>query len=247
MRYWAYWWPRPGCGRPRRGCCQTLSWSRRRWEPPWQARHRRSGGAPRVKPRLANTADMGSRAKARVQRAVGGARAAVPHTATLGGVPGEWTEADGAVSGGTPDTLVPARRRFVGCSPKTHWSHHRRLLRDGFRCLCARLPAGPPEHLFPAAPDDALAVHRALRAQHRGGRLVVAGESAGGNLTLACWWRSRDAGEALPDAVAMFSPSTDSDWRQRLAVAEQFARDASVPWSGAGRPVARLFGRRRPG
>ena len=38
---------------------------------------------------------------------------------------------------------------------------------------------------------------------------MVAGESAGGNLTLGLLVRLRDAGEALPDAAAMFSPSTD--------------------------------------
>ena len=41
------------------------------------------------------------------------------------------------------------------------------------------------------------------------GRLVVAGDSAGGNLSLALMLALRDAGQALPDAAALFSPATD--------------------------------------
>src|SRR5262249_39828933 len=51
------------------------------------------------------------------------------------------------------------------------------------------------------------------RAKHDadspGQRLVLAGESAGGNLALALLLTLRDAGERLPDAAALFSPATD--------------------------------------
>jgi cation diffusion facilitator CzcD-associated flavoprotein CzcO len=46
-------------------------------------------------------------------------------------------------------------------------------------------------------------------ADSPGQRLVLAGESAGGNLALALLLTLRDAGEALPDAAALFSPATD--------------------------------------
>jgi cation diffusion facilitator CzcD-associated flavoprotein CzcO len=52
-----------------------------------------------------------------------------------------------------------------------------------------------------------------LRAQHDADspneRLVLAGESAGGNLLLALMLVLRDAGERLPAAAALFSPATD--------------------------------------
>ena len=174
----------------------------------WQARIAAWVVRHRVKPRLANMADMA--AVRRVFNAPLAAPGGVRHTpATLGGMPGEWTEADGAVSGGTPDTLLYLHGGgFVGCSPKTHRPITAAFARRGFRVFAPDYRLAP-EHPFPAAPDDALAVYRALRAQHRGGRLVVAGESAGGNLTLGLLVRLRDAGEALPDAAAMFSPSTD--------------------------------------
>ena len=41
------------------------------------------------------------------------------------------------------------------------------------------------------------------------GRLVVAGDSAGGNLALGLMLALRDAGEALPDAAVLFSPAID--------------------------------------
>ena len=67
-----------------------------------------------------------------------------------------------------------------------------------------------PEHPFPAAGDDAIAVYRALLA---GGtdpnRIVIAGDSAGGGLTLATLLRLRDEGDPLPAGAIVFSPYTD--------------------------------------
>ena len=70
-----------------------------------------------------------------------------------------------------------------------------------------------PEHPFPAPLDDVVAAWRALRELHdtdsKAQRLVLAGESAGGNLALALLLTLRDAGERLPEAAALFSPATD--------------------------------------
>lgn len=67
-----------------------------------------------------------------------------------------------------------------------------------------------PEHPFPAALDDAIAAWRWLR-QHRvaPSRIVIAGDSAGGGLTLATALRLRDLGEPMPAALVTFSPWTD--------------------------------------
>ncbi len=67
-----------------------------------------------------------------------------------------------------------------------------------------------PEHPFPAAVDDALEAYRHVLAHgHPPDRVVIAGESAGGGLTLALLLRLRDLGEAMPAAAAVISPWVD--------------------------------------
>jgi len=68
-----------------------------------------------------------------------------------------------------------------------------------------------PEHPFPAAVDDVLAAWRWLRTgQGLGARsIAVAGDSAGGGLAVALLVATRDAGEALPPAAVLMSPTVD--------------------------------------
>lgn len=67
-----------------------------------------------------------------------------------------------------------------------------------------------PENPFPAAIDDAVSVYRALREQFGGTiPIVIAGDSAGGNLAIATTLKLRELGEKLPDAVIVFSPWLD--------------------------------------
>ena len=68
-----------------------------------------------------------------------------------------------------------------------------------------------PEHPFPAAIDDVLAAWRWLRTdQDLSARSIgVAGDSAGGGLTVALLVALRDAGEALPAAAVLMSPTVD--------------------------------------
>ena len=69
-----------------------------------------------------------------------------------------------------------------------------------------------PEHPFPAAIEDSVAVYRALRAEQRGeGRMLMAGDSAGGNLAIATALRLRDLGEPLPAGIIAFSPWLDME------------------------------------
>ena len=67
-----------------------------------------------------------------------------------------------------------------------------------------------PDHPFPAALDDCVTAYRWLLdqgvpAQH----IVVAGDSAGGNLTITMLMKLRDSGSSLPAAAACLSPVTD--------------------------------------
>jgi monoterpene epsilon-lactone hydrolase len=67
-----------------------------------------------------------------------------------------------------------------------------------------------PEHPFPAAVEDGLAAYRDLL--DRGtppGRIVLVGDSAGGNLVLATLLAARDAGLPMPAAAVLLSPGTD--------------------------------------
>jgi acetyl esterase/lipase len=67
-----------------------------------------------------------------------------------------------------------------------------------------------PEHPYPAAVEDATAVFRALTEfTTPASRIVIAGDSAGGGLTLATLLALRDARHALPRAAAVVSPWTD--------------------------------------
>ena len=68
-----------------------------------------------------------------------------------------------------------------------------------------------PEHHFPAAIDDVIAAYRWLRADQRlpASSIAVAGDSAGGGFAVALLVALRDAGEELPAAAVLMSPTVD--------------------------------------
>jgi len=66
-----------------------------------------------------------------------------------------------------------------------------------------------PEHPFPAALDDAVAVLAALAEIHGAGNLIVSGDSAGGGLAVAAAMKMRDDGQALPGKLVLLSPWLD--------------------------------------
>lgn len=79
-----------------------------------------------------------------------------------------------------------------------------------------------PEHPFPAALDDSLAVYRWLLGHgYEGGDIAVMGDSAGGGLAVALALAVRNAKLSPPAAIAALSPLTDlsptSDTRTTLA------------------------------
>ncbi|MEM9468228.1 MAG: alpha/beta hydrolase [Actinomycetota bacterium] len=76
------------------------------------------------------------------------------------------------------------------------------------RVVAVRYPLAP-EHPYPAALDAAEAVYRSLLDELGDAPLVVAGESAGGNLALALTQRARAAELRLPTALALLSPWSD--------------------------------------
>lgn len=68
-----------------------------------------------------------------------------------------------------------------------------------------------PEHRFPAAIDDAVAIYRALLEDgYAPEDIVVGGDSAGGGLTVAMMLALRHAGLPLPAANVLLSPFLDA-------------------------------------
>ena len=123
--------------------------------------------------------------------------------AQVGGVAGEWVE--GAERRAT--MLYLHGGGYIACSPQTHRAITGTFARSGFRVFAPDYRLAP-EHVFPAAIEDACAAFRGLRAITQEA-LVVAGDSAGGGLSLALMIALRDAGEQLPAAAALFSPWTE--------------------------------------
>lgn len=67
-----------------------------------------------------------------------------------------------------------------------------------------------PEHPYPAAIEDALKVWDYLMYQGYGARdIIIAGDSAGGNLALTLTLALKEQGRLLPRGLLLFSPWTD--------------------------------------
>lgn len=67
-----------------------------------------------------------------------------------------------------------------------------------------------PEHPFPAAVDDTVAAYRGLLDQgFSPSEIAIAGDSAGGGLTIAALVAARDAGLPMPAATFAISPWVD--------------------------------------
>jgi len=124
------------------------------------------------------------------------------------GVPAEWTVADGA----RDDVAIVYFHGggYAMGSLNSHRGHCARLSRAArARVLSVDYRLGP-EHPHPAAVEDALAAVRYVRTNgFAPRRTAIAGDSAGGGLTLAALVALRDAGEPTPAAGLCISPWTD--------------------------------------
>ncbi len=124
------------------------------------------------------------------------------------GVAAEWTATPGADparvilylhGGGYVSGSLASHRHMVAQAGR---ESRARTLALGYRLA--------PEHPFPAALDDALAGYRYLLAQGIEPRHVaIAGDSAGGGLTIATLVSLRDSGEKLPACAWCISPWVD--------------------------------------
>lgn len=124
------------------------------------------------------------------------------------GVPAEWTSVPGADAGRV--VLYVHGGGYVIGSLASHRELVARIARaSGARALSLGYRLAP-EHPFPAAVDDALAGYRYLLAQGiRPEGVVIAGDSAGGGLTMATLLAIKQAGEPMPAAGVCLSPWVD--------------------------------------
>jgi acetyl esterase/lipase len=67
----------------------------------------------------------------------------------------------------------------------------------------------PPDHPFPAAPNDLLEVYKALIENADPRRIVIAGSSAGGNIAAATILMIRDQGLPMPAGAILMTPEVD--------------------------------------
>jgi acetyl esterase/lipase len=121
----------------------------------------------------------------------------------IGGVAGEWAEGAAPAKAAM---LYLHGGGYMACSPQTHRAITGSFAKRGLKVFTPDYRLAP-EHPFPAAVDDALAVYRAM--VDGGDGLVVAGDSAGGGLALALLLAAKAAGLPMPAAAMVFSPWTD--------------------------------------
>jgi len=125
-----------------------------------------------------------------------------------GGVPAEWITTPGAVAERVICYLHGGG--YVLGSINTHRELASRLSRAASARVLILDYRLAPENLFPAAVDDSRAAYRwLLSVGVDPARLVIAGESAGGGLTVATLVALRYAGEPLPAAGICLSPWVD--------------------------------------
>jgi acetyl esterase/lipase len=129
-------------------------------------------------------------------------------TAELGGRPAEWLTPEGV--GRDAALLYLHGGGYCGGSLD---SHRDLAARIGIASGCAAVTLGyrlGPEDPYPAAVDDAIAAYRQLVADGiPPERLVVAGDSAGGGLTMALLLALRADRVPLPAAAVCLSPWVD--------------------------------------
>lgn len=99
---------------------------------------------------------------------------------------------------------------FFAHLPKTYKRFARRIAEACDATVYLPAYRLAPEHRYPAATDDCMAVYRALLDDGCDPkRLCVMGDSAGGNLALVTLMRARDGELPLPACAIVLSPGAD--------------------------------------
>lgn len=132
--------------------------------------------------------------------------------ATIDGVPVEWVRAPRAIerrSDDEPILLYLHGGGYVFGSPRTHRVLTSQLSHVSGIPVVVPDYRLPPVATLPAPIEDALAVYRALLRDHDPSRIVVAGDSAGGNLAHGLLLHAAEAGLPRPAGLVLLSPWSD--------------------------------------
>jgi len=151
-----------------------------------------------------------------------------PKYVDAGGVPAEWVVPDEEISnqvvfylhGGAYVTRMPVLHRT--------FLHQLANASDAqFLMVDYRLA---PEFPFPAALNDSITAYQwLLNLGYDSQQIIMAGDSAGGGLTLATLIAARERGLPLPASVVLLSPWTDLTGSGK-SVEEVAAEDVLLTW-----------------
>jgi epsilon-lactone hydrolase len=131
----------------------------------------------------------------------------------LGGVPGEAASPE---QPGDRAVLYLHGGAYCVGSPATHRAITSHLARTSGATVFAIDYRMAPEHPFPAASDDALTAYRwLLENGYAPERVFIAGDSAGGGLTLATALQIRDQHLPAPGGLILLSPWADLSLNRR--------------------------------
>ena len=148
--------------------------------------------------------------------------------------PAEWLRPPSAVAGRV--VLYLHGGGYVIGSPRSHRHLAAAIAGAGGASALLLDYRLAPEHPFPAAVDDAVAAYRwlldqAIAPEH----IVIAGDSAGGGLTVATLLALRDASAPLPAAGVCISP-----WVDLTCSADSYRTKAEVDPIVKGEPIEEM-------
>jgi monoterpene epsilon-lactone hydrolase len=154
---------------------------------------------------------------------------------TAAGVPGGWFRHSGA-----PDDAVLYYLHGGGYSIgslKSHFELIRRLSKASGMAAFALEYRLAPEHRYPAQLEDALAAYDWLLQRFDPKRIVIAGESAGGGLTMSTLVSLRERRTPMPAAAVLISPWMDLEQTSGSAIDNE-------PYDYLSRKALRVYAQR---
>lgn len=128
---------------------------------------------------------------------------------SVGGIPGEWTRLTVMSNSGLTMLYLHGGAYVVGSAASERPLIARLTVEVRGQTFAADYRLAP-RHPFPAALDDASAAYYGLlQGGVDAGSVIVAGDSAGGGLTMALLVKLRDESAPLPAGAIVFSPWVD--------------------------------------
>ena len=181
--------------------------------------------------------------------------------ALIGGAIGQaaaGTSLQRSTLGGVPvEIATPPRYSGAATIIYLHGGAYVAMSARGYRRLVTQLAAATgcrvaavdyrlaPEHPYPAALDDSIAAYTAAREQRPEERFVLAGDSAGGGLTIATAIALRDRGAPMPAALICVAPWVDLTCSGE-SMTTRVRRERILSPAGLAADAHRYAGREKP-